>query len=135
MKPHCCGIIIFDSNNIRTVIVKTPRGYLGFPKGKREGNESDLECAFRETLEETGLDKDDLILTEQYIDEISKKGSICVRYFIAHLKNDNVTFKWDLSELSDVQWYSIDDIYNVENIKEIRKNILKSAHHIITNTK
>ena len=35
---------------------------MGIPKGRKNINETDIECAFREFVEETGLTFNDLIL-------------------------------------------------------------------------
>lgn len=34
--PNCFGFIILDFDKKNTVLVKTPDGYLSFPKGKFE---------------------------------------------------------------------------------------------------
>lgn len=71
----CCCLNMIENNNVECysseeghssagVCVITPKGilvsqsynlYWGFPKGLREENESILDCALRELLEETGV--------------------------------------------------------------------------------
>ena len=44
----------------------------GFPKGRKNENETNLDCAKREFIEETGLSNDDFIfsrLSTRYFDE------------------------------------------------------------------
>ena len=131
LQPHCCGTIIFDSTLSKTILVQTPQGWFGFPKGKRHKGETDMECALRETFEETGLSREDLILTENYVDETSPKGSISVRYFVAKIKNDNATFKFDCEELASVEWISISEIQKIEKIKPQRKELVNKALHVL----
>ena len=52
-----CGAVVFtrDNGNIKYVIIESKEGYLGFPKGHVENNETELETARREVFEETGL--------------------------------------------------------------------------------
>lgn len=52
-----CGAVIFTKNaeGIKYVIIESKEGYYGFPKGHVEDNETELETARREVLEETGL--------------------------------------------------------------------------------
>ena len=51
--------IVEDTRNHRYVMIRHQRGinkgYLNFPGGKKEENESIVDCVCRETLEETGL--------------------------------------------------------------------------------
>ena len=63
MKPGC-GIILYRNNNgkIEYLGLEAPahlqtknKGKWDLPKGIKDGNESDLETAIRETWEETGL--------------------------------------------------------------------------------
>ena len=52
-----CGAVVFTKNaeGIKYVIIESKEGYYGFPKGHVENNETELETARREVLEETGL--------------------------------------------------------------------------------
>jgi tRNA nucleotidyltransferase (CCA-adding enzyme) len=52
-----CGAVVFTKENgaLRYVIVRSKQGVYGFPKGHVEGQESELQTALREVLEETGL--------------------------------------------------------------------------------
>jgi 8-oxo-dGTP pyrophosphatase MutT (NUDIX family) len=127
--PPCCGIIVF--NNDKTVLVSTDRGNFSFPKGKRHRNETDLETAWRELEEETGLTKDHVKLVDDYwLDEFSQKGNISVRYFVAELTKNIDEFKFDPKELSSVAWYSISDAIELEKFVDRRKKILLEAQSI-----
>ena len=49
------GVLAIDSNTGKTLMVKPKQGKsLGLPKGMMEQNETSLQCALRETREETG---------------------------------------------------------------------------------
>lgn len=59
MKKIATLFIIEDIKNKRYVMIRHNRGinngFLNFPGGKKEENESIIDCVCRETLEETGL--------------------------------------------------------------------------------
>ena len=57
-KEYSCGAILYcyENNERKYVLVMEPSGTYGFPKGHKEGNETDLETATREIKEETGVD-------------------------------------------------------------------------------
>lgn len=52
-----CGAIVFtnDAEGIKYVIIESKEVFFGFPKGHVEENETEIETARREVLEETGL--------------------------------------------------------------------------------
>ena len=52
-----CGAVVFtkDAEGIKYVIIESKEGFFGFPKGHVEKNETEVETAIREVLEETGL--------------------------------------------------------------------------------
>lgn len=115
-----CGTIIF--NNDCVLVIKQNSGFYGFPKGHVEGNETDTMTAYRETLEEVGL--------EVSIDS-SKKFSISYLigdnilkeaiYFIAFVKGNNRIVIQE-EELSSACFVPIDDVYDMlsfDNLKEL----------------
>ena len=56
-REKSCGAVVFTRENgaLRYLIVQSKQGVYGFPKGHVEGQESELQTALREVLEETGL--------------------------------------------------------------------------------
>lgn len=52
-----CGAVIFTEvrGEMKYLLIKSPRGVYGFPKGHTEGSETETETALREVREETGL--------------------------------------------------------------------------------
>jgi len=111
----------------------------GFPKGKRNNSESNIECAIREFEEETGLTSSDYILLDRLFPLIENiKGSNGINYkhvyYIAILNSD-----YDLSrissnnnsyqkfEIGDIGLFNIDEtirkmrIYDIEKIEIINK--------------
>ena len=59
MKKEASLSIIEDTKNNKFLMIRHQRGinkgYINFPGGKKEANESMEDCVVRETLEETGL--------------------------------------------------------------------------------
>lgn len=113
----------------------------GFPKGRRNYLEKDLECALREFEEETGYNKDDLqiISNIQPYDEIftgSNYKSYKHRYYIASMSANMNDFNKKFSEnyeVSKIGWYVYADCcdlirpYNLEKL-----HILEKVNNILT---
>ena len=89
----------------------------GFPKGRRSSTETELACALRETLEETGVRKSDLRILPgpPLLEEYSGSNGIRYRhrYWLAEtpatlevrMDETNVDQR---REISDVRWCSLD---------------------------
>jgi 8-oxo-dGTP pyrophosphatase MutT (NUDIX family) len=123
-------------------IWKTPEW--GFPKGRRDIRESDLQCALRELYEETGIsDKD--ILYIRNLEAISETffGSnhihYCHKYYLfmynseKELKYDNEN-KFMAQEIGDLGWFSLEECMNKirpENIE--KKEVLLRASSLLRN--
>ncbi len=136
---NCAGIIVFRDN--QTVLVKTKRGNYSFPKGKREGKKKHRElvfdCAVRETQEETGLTLDQLdLLPDKYVEEVTDKDVVSVRYYIAFLKpNIQHTFTFDPDELASAEWVNVDTIATMDGMKPRRKLAFQQALDIVNEWK
>jgi len=110
----------------------------GFPKGKRNTNEKDYDCALREFYEETGYDKKYLKLIENILplEEVfmgSNFKSYKHKYYLMYMEEEvGVNHIYDNFEVSKIEWknYSecIDCIrdYNLE-----KKRIIENIHHIL----
>ena len=111
----------------------------GFPKGRRNYQEKDLDCALREFEEETGYLRHEITLIENLIplEEIFTGSNYKIykhRYYLAKLNNDsNVkTDTFQESEISKMEWFdtknSLDQIrpYNKE-----KKTIVETVNGIL----
>jgi 8-oxo-dGTP pyrophosphatase MutT (NUDIX family) len=107
-----------------------------FPKGRRNYQEKDLECALREFEEETGISKKDLIVIENVMpfEEIfigSNHKSYKHKYFLAYsIKNNDILNNYQPTEVSKLEWKSLEEClesirpYNLEK-KQLIININK----------
>jgi ADP-ribose pyrophosphatase YjhB (NUDIX family) len=111
----------------------------GFPKGRRNSKEKNIECAKREFEEETTIDANlfNIInispLEETYIASNNLKYKHI--YYSAEIKNKNLELKIDKNninqniEIGDINWFSFYESlsiirdYNIE-----KKNILINLH-------
>ena len=110
----------------------------GFPKGRRNFQEKDLNCALREFEEETGYSKNDVKIIYNIfpLEEIytgSNYKSYKHKYFIAIMDNNKQPNNhFQETEISKIEWVPINDTisyirhYNVEKI-----NIIKTIQLII----
>jgi 8-oxo-dGTP pyrophosphatase MutT (NUDIX family) len=112
----------------------------GFPKGRRNFQEKDLDCAIREFEEETGISKKDLTIIENIVpfEEIfigSNHKSYKHKYFLAYMdtkeEKKNVSlYNYQQTEVSKIEWKSLEEClesirpYNLEK-KQLIININK----------
>ena len=131
------NLLIEESNQYQ--LWKEPEW--GFPKGRRNYQEKDFECALREFNEETGYNTKN-IMTFQNVypfEEIftgSNYKSYKHKYYLAYMKYNNtlVIDKFQKSEVSKMEWKNYDDCitairpYNLEKIRMLNNinNILKT---------
>jgi 8-oxo-dGTP pyrophosphatase MutT (NUDIX family) len=105
----------------------------GFPKGRRNYQEKDYECALREFSEETGYNTRVLknvhnILPFEEIFTGSNYKSYKHKYYLMYMpyENSNVCTKFEESEVSEIAWKTYDQCiacirpYNLEKMKVIR---------------
>ena len=142
-------------DRIPELIEKNPTKWIepewGFPKGRRNPHETDMNCAVREFQEETGLQKGDFtIIQNTYpISETffgSNQVHYCHKYYIA-VCNKNIEVEMNLDnphmarEIGDIQWGSLDEAIsksrtdNVENREILLKagKIMRNFHPVYTN--
>jgi 8-oxo-dGTP pyrophosphatase MutT (NUDIX family) len=107
-----------------------------FPKGRRNLQEKDLECALREFEEETGHSKKDIKVVENVLpfEEMflgSNHKAYKHKYFLGYTENydDNLN-NYQRSEVSKIEWKTLDEClnsirpYNLEK-KKLITNINK----------
>jgi len=110
----------------------------GFPKGRRNFQEKDIECAFREFKEETGLSKIKFIENLLPYEEIftgSNYKSYKHKYFLGYMDYDNtlITENYEKSEVSKMSWKNYEQCtelirpYNLE-----KKRLLTNIHSALT---
>ena len=106
----------------------------GFPKGRRNYQEKDMDCAMREFAEETGYDETRLIVMQNIIpyEEIfmgSNMKTYKHKYFVAYMPlPEQVPLDpvFQKTEVSKMAWFSYDQCiqhirpYNLEKINILR---------------
>lgn len=107
-----------------------------FPKGRRNFQEKDVDCALREFEEETGFFKDDLTMVKNILpfEEIfigSNHKSYKHKYFLAEFNKDIDSLNnYQRSEVSKLEWKTLAEClesirpYNLEK-KQLILNINK----------
>jgi ADP-ribose pyrophosphatase YjhB (NUDIX family) len=117
----------------------------GFPKGKRNGNESNIDCAKREFEEETGLnDSDYVVLDRLYplIENVVGSNGVNYKhvYYIGLLDPDinktEIKINQDniqAYEIGDIGLFSTDESYKmIRDYNNERKQIINSIKLFLT---
>jgi len=133
----CYGTIpiYIENNQPYTILVTKPKTMHSFPKGRIESNEHPLECAMRETFEETQLEagKDyTWLYTNRTLCDV-KDGNIITQYFpvLCKHKKEVMPIKGDCIEYA--KWLSFEDIFKLDrSLFHInRKRILTNVQSIL----
>lgn len=91
-------------------------GHWGFPKGRKEAGETDLEAAKRELSEETGLDLVK-ILCENPLIENRSDGKV-VTYFLAEVGAETTLQE---AEVLDGKWVTLSELEGCITFEEGKK--------------
>lgn len=113
----------------------------GFPKGRRNHQEKDLDCAFREFTEETGYNKECLkqifnILPYEEIFIGSNVKCYKNKYFLCYMNTTNSELSrsrgYQTSEVKNMKWLSYDECMNIIRPYNIeKKNMLTSINNTL----
>lgn len=116
IKLRCFGCIIFDDKLEKVLLVhsitKNSSRNTSFTKGGKKPKETPIECAIRETKEESGITEDYLSFANgKYVIEKSAKGNDSIGYFICKLCADyTYPLIYDPTEIEEIKWYSIPEV-------------------------
>ena len=134
MKVIKAGCILVDTKNKKIgLIYRSNRNDYSFPKGHKENGESLVECAVRETAEETKRDcilcSNEPIAVEHYFD--SKNDEVDNYYFLAidNGKSDN-----DSTDTHDMILTSFDDVEDIltyESLKETWRKVKNKVKELL----
>ena len=133
--------------NLKLLIDESNEAYLnyeepewGFPKGRRNYQEKDIQCALREFEEETGYDKSQIkiiqnLLPQEEIYTGSNFKSYKHKYFLAKMNNNVLPqSNYQETEVSSLLWKPLEDSvtyireYNLEKlhlIEQVNKILLR----------
>jgi 8-oxo-dGTP pyrophosphatase MutT (NUDIX family) len=109
-----------------------------FPKGRRNYQEKDLDCATREFEEETGYSQKDIIIIENILpfEEIfigSNHKSYKHKYFLAYMNDtiDNLQ-NFQKTEVSKLEWKTIDEcLYSIRPYNLEKKKLINNVNKIL----
>jgi 8-oxo-dGTP pyrophosphatase MutT (NUDIX family) len=116
----------------------------GFPKGRRNPNEKNLKCALREFYEETGINKNNLIVLNKLfpIHEIfhGTNGVLYkhIYYIAIYNSTEDISISKihedQLTEVGGIQWKNVEGCINLfRPYHQEKKKVLKSLHTFILN--
>ena len=112
-------------------MVRQTNGFLSFPKGHVEGNETEEETALRECLEETALKvtikKGFREVINYKIPEIDVNKDVVL--FVGEI--DNLDYHRQEKEIADIQVYKYQEAYNLLEFDNW-KQVLKKANDFLT---
>lgn len=143
------GYIDKNKNQIslEILIEKSKTNYIDseweFPKGRRNRDETNLQCAIREFMEETNYNEEDYILikniepfTENFIGE--NKIRYKYIYYIGLLKNYDKDIYIDknnknqITEIKDIKWLDKNESLNIiRNYHHTRKDVINKIFNLI----
>ena len=126
-------------NEIQSLRFQEPEW--GFPKGKKNKNESPIDCAKRELLEETNitiLDKD-LSINPQYEEKFIADNSLeYLHIYYTYECSPDTKLEYDntnihqLSEISKIEWLTYEDALNkIRKYNTEKKEVLTQIHKSI----
>lgn len=130
-KNTRCGTIIIDFKTRKLLIIQSYSKLWGLPKGHVEENESNQDCAIRETYEETGIQIDKSHLLRSY--SIYNGDGI---YYI--VDGSNLEFNTreiqDTPEITGIGWICLKCLKHFMNTNQISINChLRTLLPMITN--
>ncbi|KAK9877933.1 hypothetical protein WA026_020156 [Henosepilachna vigintioctopunctata] len=137
MTRVAAGFLIFRriTENVEYLLLQASYGehHWSPPKGHTDPGETNIQTAFRETFEETGLKESDLKVfeNETHILRYDVKGKPkTVHYWLAELINTNATVKIS-DEHQEFKWLPLDEACKLAKYEDM-VNLLRTCHASLT---
>lgn len=109
------GLIIFNTDNTKVLLLQNIGNDIwSFPKGKSNPNEPALNCAIRETKEETNLSVNIKNIYPKYVKFKSSAFRCKYIFYIVHSVSEKVILKPKNNEISNIKWFNLKDIFNMK---------------------
>ena len=104
------GAILLDEELKHCLLVKGAKASAswGFPKGKRDEGEADIDCAAREVFEETSFDASALLQEERSIEVSTKKGQRTKLYLVPGVDQATPFEPRCRGEISEYAWFPVE---------------------------
>ncbi len=130
-REKSCGAVVYNPKKHSFLIIKMLNGNWGFPKGHTEDQETDIQTAIREVMEETGINieiLDGFKKSIKYIPfpEVLKE----VIFFIGITEEEKVTI--DKDEIEDYMWCSYEEALKMITYKP-QRDVMESSLQFIKN--
>jgi bis(5'-nucleosidyl)-tetraphosphatase len=117
-KGHEVSGTICQSPARRYLLVKGRRGgKWSFPKGHREDGETNLECALRETVEETGLDLSEKTPATSY-------NLYAGEYFYFAMEDEPEPQPQDVGEIAEAKWVTENEMRSMRVNVDVNRYLL-----------
>jgi len=133
LHEKSCGAIVYRKyhGNTEILLIKhINSGHWSFPKGHVEGDETEVETAKREILEETGIEVNLDPTFRELVTYSPRKDTVkVVVYFVAKAKNTDFVPQED--EISEIKWVEIDRAGQVLAYENDRSIVNKAKKFII----
>ena len=133
LHEKSCGAIVYRKYHGNTEILLIRHinsGHWSFPKGHVEGDETEIETAKREILEETGIEVNLDPTFRETVTYSPRKDTVkVVVYFVAKAKNTDFVPQED--EISEIKWVEIDRAGQVLAYENDRSIVNKAKKFII----
>lgn len=105
------GVVAVSPNKRILLVQGRCSGKWSFPKGHLDGCETGQECALRECIEETGI----AMSGKPYTIRKLYAGE----YFFYKTDHEEVSPKHDKNEISEVGWFTLDEIRSLKHNADI----------------
>lgn len=123
------GAILLNKDIDKVVLVSSYKyGHRGFPKGKINEGETEIECAIREVYEEVGIDITNSINDKEYlfIEGVDEKY---LKLFVIASLDESIQMKPTVSyEIGEVKFYPISEL---ENHCQKKDKVLKQVQQFL----
>ena len=125
-KEISCGAVVINEKN-EILLVKTVKGYYGFPKGHMEKGETKLETAIREVKEETNIDIE-IVDSKEFLLSYEMDNGVFKDVVLFLAKPVTKEVKRQEEEISDIKWVYIDRVnscFDFDDIKNLWNDQIK----------
>lgn len=128
-----CGVVIVDANNRVLLGHNTNGDYWGFPKGRQDPNETEIETAIREVKEETGFDLTGKKLVKLSSNAVYKDGVKHISLFMCRVDSVDTSALTCTSVIPHLGYVEM-DAFEMVSLDDLRSYLSPRMYkYVITN--